>query len=336
LELRDPIGRLPQEVRGHVRKRARPNWFGPMLATLVDKSFSSKGWIFEPKLDGERCLAFCSPSDSRLLSRNRKLLNPSYPELVGPLAGQPARSYIVDGEIVAFKGDVTSFAQLQRRMHLRNADEALRLGVQVFYFLFDLLYLDGYDLREVPLIHRKALLKEAFRFHDPLRFTEHRERDGEVYFRRACRKGLEGVIAKRSDSVYVSRRSRDWLKFKCWEEQEFVIGGFTDPKGRLAGFGALLLGYYAGNRFTYAGKVGTGFDTDVRVGLRKRLSSLETGKSPFAGQVRAGMGVHWVRPKLVGQVSFSQWTREGRLRHPRFMGLRRDKDPHDVVRERPQ
>jgi len=307
-----------------------------MLATLVDKPFSREGWIFEPKLDGERCLTFCSSENPRLFSRNKKLLNQSYPELVEPLARQRADSYIADGEIVAFKGDVTSFAQLQLRMHLHDADEARRLGIEVFYYLFDLLYLNGYDLREVPLIHRKSLLKEVFEFQHRLRFTDHRERDGETYFRRACRQGLEGLIAKRADSAYVSKRSRDWLKFKCWEEQEFVIGGFTDPKGSRAGFGALLLGYYEGDKLVYAGKVGTGFDTDLLINLRNQLSSLETDKSPFAGEVKAGKGVHWVRPKLVAQVSFTQWTRDGKLRHPRFLGIRRDKDPHEVVRERPQ
>jgi bifunctional non-homologous end joining protein LigD len=190
-------------------------------------------------------------------------------------------------------------------------------------------------LREVPLIHRKALLSEAFDFRDPLRFTQHRERDGEAYYREACREGLEGVIAKRADSIYVSRRSRDWLKFKCWEEQEFVIGGFTDPKGDRVGFGALLLGYYEDGRLRYAGKVGTGFDTGLLASLGKELSALEINHSPFAEEVKAGKGVHWVRPKLVAQVSFTQWTRDGRLRHPRFLGLRRDKNAREVVRERP-
>jgi DNA ligase D-like protein (predicted ligase) len=255
--------------------------------------------------------------------------------LVEPLARQAAASYIADGEIVAFRGDVTSFAELQRRMQVRDPDEARLKGVKVFYYLFDLLYLNGYDLREIPLVHRKTLLKEALEFHDPLRYTQHRERDGEAYFRETCRKGLEGVVAKCADSIYVSKRSRDWLKFKCWEEQEFLIGGFTDPQGSRLGLGALLLGYYVGGRLRYAGKVGTGFDTDLLLRLAKELSLLEIRRSPFAEEVKASKGVHWVRPKLVAQVSFTQWTRDGRLRHPRFLGLRTDKDPRDVVRERP-
>jgi bifunctional non-homologous end joining protein LigD len=331
----DPIAKLPEAVREGARKRAQPSWIPPMLATLVADPFSDENWIFEPKLDGERCLTFCSDKGPRLLSRNQKVLNSTFPELVPPLASQPTENYVADGEIVAFKGDVTSFPQLQRRMQLRDPDKARRVGVEVFYYLFDLLYLNGYDLREVPLIHRKALLKDTFAFQDPVRFTLHRKHDGEAYYREACRKGLEGVIAKRADSIYVSRRSRDWLKFKCWEEQEFVIGGFTDPKGGRFGFGALLLGYNENGKLRYAGKVGTGFDTGLLVSLGKELSALETKQSPFADDLKSEKGVHWVRPKLVAQVSFTQWTRDGRLRHPRFLGIRRDKQPREVIRERP-
>src|SRR5260370_37296291 len=195
-------------------------------------------------------------------------------------------------------------------MQIRDPDEARRVGVAVSYYLFDLLYLNGYDLTEAPLMHRKARLKEAFEFRGPLLYTPHRERDGETYYKEACHKGLEGVIAKRADSIYVSRRSRDWLKFKCWEEQEFVIGGFTDPKGSRVGFGALLLGYYEGDRLRYAGKVGTGFDTSFLVSLAKELSSLEIKHSPSAEEVEAGHAVHWVRQKLVAHVSFTRWTQD--------------------------
>ena len=331
----DPIAKLPETVRERARKRPQPSWVAPMLATLVAEPFSDENWIFEPKLDGERCLTFCSDKNPRLLSRNQKGLNNTYPELAKAMAGQPTQNYIADGEIVAFKGDVTSFSRLQRRMQLRDPDEARRVDVEVFYYLFDLLYLNGYDLREVPLIQRKALLKNVFSFQDPVRFTPHRERDGEAYYRDACRKGLEGVIAKRADSIYVSRRSRDWLKFKCWEEQEFVIGGFTDPEGGRVGFGALLLGYYEDGKLRYAGKVGTGFDTNLLVSLRKDLSALEINRSPFVDDIKSGKGVHWVKPTLVAQLSFTQWTRGGRLWHPRFLGIRRDKDPREIVRERP-
>ena len=332
----DAIASLPADVRKLARKRSQPTWIGPMLATLVAQPFSDRGWIFEPKLDGERCLTFRSGKKPRLLSRNQKLLNDTYPELVGPLARQGAGTYIADGEIVAYHGDVTSFLQLQRRMQVRDPEEARRRGVRVFYNLFDLLYLDGYDLRDVPLVHRKALLKEAFQFSGPLRFTEHRRRDGEAFFRESCRNGLEGVIAKRADGVYVSKRSRDWLKFKCWAVQEFVLGGFTEPQGKRTGFGALLLGYYDRGKLIYAGKVGTGFDRDILTRLGSRLAKLEITKPLFAGKVSAGHGVHWVKPKLVAQVRFSEWTADGKLRHPRFLGIRTDKDPREVVREQPQ
>jgi DNA ligase D-like protein (predicted ligase) len=330
------IAMLPPEVRKHAHKRPMPAWFSPMLATLVAKPFSAEGWLYEPKLDGERCLVFYNGKNLRLFSRNHKSLNDTYPELLDPLSGQASRSYILDGEIVAFKGDVTSFSQLQRRMQVRNPAEAKRRGVEIFYYLFDLLYLNGYDLRDVPLIHRKQLLEQTFDFLDPMRYTDHREREGEPYYRQACRKGMEGIIAKRADSPYVPRRSRDWLKFKCWAEQEFVIGGYTDPRGARSGFGALLLGYYKGNGLVYAGKVGTGFDSKTLNSLGRKLASLETKNSPFEGVVKAGKGVYWVRPKLVAQVAFTEWTHDGKLRHPRFLGIRTDKDPREVVRERAQ
>jgi bifunctional non-homologous end joining protein LigD len=279
---------------------------------------------------------FRNGKNLRLLSRNKKLLNATYPELVGPLAKQTPESYIADGEIVAFQDNVTSFSQLQRRMQVRDPDEARRRGVEVFYYFFDLLYLNGYDLREVPLIYRKDLLRQTFAFRDPLRFTAHREREGEAYWRKACRKGLEGVIAKRASSAYVSKRSRDWLKFKCWAEQEFVVGGYTEPKGQRIGFGALLLGYYEGDRLLYAGRVGTGFDTEHLINLGRELSSMQTDKSPFAEEVRAGKGVHWVRPKLVAQVSFTEWTPDGKLRHPPVFGHSQRQGAREVVRERPK
>jgi ATP-dependent DNA ligase len=197
-----------------------------------------------------------------------------------------------------------------------------------------LLYLNGWDLREAPLIERKMLLERALRFRDPLRFTEHRERDGEAYFREACRRRLEGLVGKRVRSAYVSRRTRDWRKIRCSCEQELVIGGYTEPQGQRTGFGALLLGYYDKKRLRYAGKVGTGFDTRLLKSLGKELAQLEAAKSPFAEPVRAGPGVHWVKPKLVAQVAFTEWTRDGMLRHPRFLGLRRDRDPAEVARER--
>jgi bifunctional non-homologous end joining protein LigD len=331
----DLVAGLAPEVRKLARLRPQPSWVSPMLATLVAEPFSGPDWIFEPKLDGERCLTFRRDGDLRLFSRNQKPLNGTYPELVSPLARQASTDYIVDGEIVAFQGAVTSFAQLQRRMQIRDPEDARHRGIRVFYYLFDLLYLDGYDLRDVPLSYRKLLLRRAFPFRDPLRFTEHREREGEAYYRECCRQHLEGIMAKRVESRYVSKRSRDWLKVKCWAAQEFVIGGYTDPRGSRTGFGALLLGYYDGGELVYAGKVGTGFNTEILQHLGKQLAALETTRSPFAGDVPVRKGIHWVRPHLVAQVRFTEWTGDDRLRHPRFLGIRTDKDPREVVRERP-
>lgn len=324
---------LPKAARDGLKRRDQPSWTAPMLATLTDDYFSDKAWLFERKLDGERCLTFRKGKDVRLLSRNRKELNDTYPEVVEALRKQPADDFIVDGEIVAFEGALTSFSRLQQRMQVRDAQAALESGVPVFYYVFDLLYLDGQDTTQVPLRYRKTLLKRALTFEDPLRFTAHRNREGEAYHREACRKGWEGVIAKRVDSRYVHSRSRDWLKFKCVNEQEFVVGGYTDPKGSRIGFGALLIGYYEGRRLTYAGQVGTGYDDDTLRRLRKRLSSLERDAPPFAGDGLPRKGVHWVEPKLIAQVGFTEWTVDGKLRHPRFLGLRRDKKPREVVRE---
>jgi bifunctional non-homologous end joining protein LigD len=305
-----------------------------MLATLTAKRFFSKEWIFERKLDGERCLAFRRGEELRLLSRNRKRLNETYPEIVDALLEQKADEFVADGEIVAFEGRMTSFAKLQQRMQLRSAEEARARGVPVFFYLFDLVHLDGFDTAALGLRHRKALLRRALAFADPLRFMTHRNAEGEAFYREACKKGWEGLMAKRADVPYRHARSHDWLKFKCVNEQEFVIGGYTDPQGRRTGFGALLVGYYEGGRLVYAGKVGTGYTQETLERLGRRLGALERRESPFAGNDLPRQNVHWVRPDLVAQIGFTEVTGDGKLRHPRFQGLRRDKPPHEVVLER--
>jgi len=312
---------------------AEPRWIEPMLATLTHEPFSREGWLFEPKFDGERCLAVCSAGRVHLYSRNRKPLDGAYPELIEPLARQPAGSFVADGEIVAFEGELTSFSRLQQRMQIRIPRQALASQIPVFYYLFDLLYLDEEDLRNKPLAARKRLLETKFRFADPLRFTTHRETAGEAYYAEACKKGWEGLIAKRADSPYVSGRSRDWLKFKCVNQQEFVIGGYTDPQGARAEFGALLVGYYENGKLRYAGKVGTGFTDETLRGLGRRLAALRTEAPPFSEPVLPHRGLHWVKPELVAEVGFTEWTGGGKLRHPRFLGLRTDKAAKEVVRE---
>jgi len=334
--MKNALDNLLQEALNKLRKAPQPEWISPMLATLTDKRFSDKDWIFERKLDGERCLAFRHDNNMRLMSRNQKELNNTYPELVDSLLKLKSNDFIVDGEIVAFEGDKTSFSRLQGRMQIRNRQAAMRSNIKVFYYLFDLLYLGGYDVAGLELRHRKMLLMNLFS-EEPerlVRYTEHREEEGLAYFKDACAEGWEGLIAKRASSPYSSKRSRDWLKFKCSYGQELVIGGYTEPRSSRIGFGALLVGYYEGNHLVYAGKVGTGFNENMLQNLGERLSSIERRTSPFADYTLPAKGVHWVEPELVGQIGFSEWTPDGRLRHPRFLGLRDDKDPHEVVKER--
>jgi bifunctional non-homologous end joining protein LigD len=330
---RDLLGTLPQPMQALLRPAPQPQWIDPMLATLTDRRFSSPDWIFERKLDGERCLAFRSGSQVRLLSRNRLRLDGTYPELVDGLATATSSDVVIDGEVVAFERGRMSFSRLQQRMGISDPVLARRSGIAVSYYIFDLLHLDGHYVTELPLRVRKSLLRRALRFEKPLFFTSHRNTEGEAFFAQACKQGWEGLIAKRSESQYAGRRSRDWLKFKCSNRQEMVIGGFTEPAGSRVGFGALLVGYHEDGRLRYAGKVGTGFDTDTLRDLRGRLERLEQPASPFSDPVREPR-VRWVRPELVGEVEFSEWTRDGKLRHPRFLGLRFDKPAGDVVRER--
>jgi bifunctional non-homologous end joining protein LigD len=327
---------LSAEERRQLRRTSQPRWIEPMKAVLHDRPFSDPDWIYERKLDGVRCLAFRTPKGLRLLSRNDKSLNNSYPELVEALEREPRPDFIVDGEIVAFSGHITSFSRLQRRMHIADPKRALRTGVAVYFYLFDILHLEGYDTRRLPQRTRKKLLRQALDFHGRVRYLSHRNRDGEALFVDACRRGLEGLIAKRGDSGYASTRSTDWLKLKCSYEQELVIGGFTAPEGKRTDFGALLVGYYEDGELRYAGKVGTGFGQRTLTDLGGQMRKLERADPPFADVHPIPKGTHWIKPELVGQFGFSEWTRDGRLRHPRYLGLRNDKPPEEVVRERPQ
>jgi DNA ligase D-like protein (predicted ligase) len=309
-----------------------PAWTDPMLATLVDEQFSDPDWIFERKLDGERCLAFRDGGEVRLLSRNRRDLVDTDPELLDPLGSSTTDRFVVDGEIVAFEGDVTSFERLQHRMQIEDPDEARDTGIAVSYYLFDVLHAGEWDTTALALRDRKTLLRDLFAYRDPLRFTPHRNEEGEAYYREACRKGWEGLIAKDATAPYVHSRSRKWLKFKCVNRQELVIGGFTDPEGERIRFGAILVGYYEDGDLVYAGKVGTGFDDETLHSLGDRMEALEQDDPPFDRGELPSAGVHWIAPELVGEIGFTEWT-DHKLRHPRYLGLRRDKDPADVVRE---
>lgn len=305
-----------------------------MLATLTDRPFSDPAWIFERKLDGVRLLAFRRRGTVRLLTRNRKHREDAYPEIVEALEEMGGPDAVIDGEVVALARGVSSFARLQGRMKIDDRTRARATGIAVTFYAFDLPWLDGRDTSELPLRERKRLLRETLTFRNPIRFTPHRNTHGEAYFEQACAKGWEGLIAKRADGPYIHGRSRDWLKLKCVNRQEFVIGGYTEPRGGRVGFGALLIGVYDGTDLRYAGKVGTGYDDATLAELRGRLEALERRSSPFA-ELRGlpRKGVHWVEPRLVAEVGFTEWTGDNRLRHPRFLGIRTDKDPAEVVKE---
>ena len=299
----------------------------PMKAVLSNEPFSDPDWIFERKLDGIRCIAIRDGSGVSLMSRTARRMNDQFPEIAEALEREPAEDFILDGEVVALRDGVTSFELLQQR-HRRR--------VPIHYYVFDVPRLDGEDLRPLPLRERKARLRRGLHFEGPIRFNPHRKGEhGEELFREACEKGLEGLIAKRADSPYTGTRSRDWLKLKCHAEQELVIGGFTAPRGSRTDFGALLVGYNEDGALRYAGKVGTGFDHETLRELGARLRELEQDASPFPPFKPIPPGTHWARPELVAQIAFSEWTRDGRLRHPRFLGLRDDKPASDVVREVP-
>jgi bifunctional non-homologous end joining protein LigD len=334
----DALAAVDDDLRHLIRDAGGPQWRQPMLATLTDARFSDPAWIFERKLDGVRVLVVRDGDDVTLWSRNHKPMNAAYPELVEAFAAQQLQGFVADGEIVAFEGDTTSFSRLQGRIHITDPARARRTGIAVYCYLFDLMVLGTADLTRLPLRARKQALRAAFTFDDPLRFSAHRNTDGEAFYDEACRHGWEGLIAKRAASTYTAGRSRDWLKLKCGHGQEFVVGGFTEPRGMRIGFGALLLGYYQDGELRYAGKVGTGYDTATLRGLRARLDELEQPDPPFTGRVHVAgeAGVHWTRPELVAEVAFSEWTGDGRLRHPRFEGLRTDKAATDVVREAPR
>jgi bifunctional non-homologous end joining protein LigD len=313
-----------------------PPWIDPQLATLTRDRFSDPEWLFERKLDGERLLAFRDGGQVRLLTRNDRDVTTTFPEVTAALQAQRADGFVIDGEVVAFRDDQTSFSRLQQRLGVVHPEPGLIADFPVFYYIFDVLFTGDRDIRVRPQRERKETLHDLLDFTGPLRYTEHRAGRGEEFYRQACRDGWEGLIAKRADAPYSGGRTRDWLKFKCVSAQELVIGGYTDPRGTRVGLGALLVGYYdADGRLAYAGKVGTGFTQATLRSLRAALSELERDGSPFASGKPPRAGVHWVEPRLVAQIAFAEWTTDALLRQPRFEGLRDDKDPAEVVRETP-
>jgi bifunctional non-homologous end joining protein LigD len=305
----------------------------PMKAKLHDRPFSDPDWIFERKLDGIRAIVERAGGEVTLTSRTGNDLSSAYPELVEALEAEAATDFLADGEIVAFEGRRTSFERLQGRMGIHDPKLARLTGIPVFLYLFDLLRFDGHDITGLPLRERKRVLRQGLAFAGPVRNTTHRNERGEEFFAQACAKGWEGLIAKRADSPYVHGRSSHWLKLKCSFEQELVIGGFTTPQGARHRFGALLVGYYEDGDLRYAGKVGTGFSEQTLRQLGDRLEALEVPSPPFTAGSGLPRNARWVKPELVGQFGFSEWTRDGKLRHPRYLGLREDKPAREVVRE---
>ncbi len=323
------------EYSDKIEKKSMPDWLDPMLATLSHDHFDDKDWIYERKWDGERALVFKKNGKATIYSRNKKKLNDTYPELEEAFEKTREDNFIADGEICTFDGDVSSFSKLQGRMQLKNREEAKKSSIKVYYYFIDLLYVDQYLITELPLRDRKNILRDSFEFEDPLRFTTHRNEKGLDYYEEACEKGWEGLIAKDATYKYVHDRSKKWLKFKCVNRQEFVIGGYTEPEGERIGFGALLIGYYKDDKLKYAGKVGTGYDDEMLKNLSEKMKKIETDKNPFRESEDEinEKKVHWIKPKLVGEVAFSEWTDDGMLRHPAFKGFRDDKDPKKVIKE---
>jgi DNA ligase D-like protein (predicted ligase) len=307
-----------------------------MLATLTDRRDFGEDWLLERKLDGERCVARKVGSEVRLESRTGKDLTSTYPEVRSALAAQHSQDFLLDGEVVAYDGDQTSFTRLQQRLGVTTPSPEQVAKDPVVYCIFDLLQVDGEDLTERPFTERRARLTRTIRSNPVLQHTEAWSGDSERRFAAACRSGWEGLIAKRADGPYVAGRSKDWLKLKCVWEQEFVIGGYTAPGGSRTDFGALLVGYYEDGSLRYAGKVGTGYTQATLHDLGIRLRNLETAEPAFVDVRPIPRGAHWTRPELVAQIGFAEWTSDARLRQPRFLGLRDDKRPAEVVRERPQ
>jgi bifunctional non-homologous end joining protein LigD len=311
-----------------------PAAVSPMLASLTEAPFDDKRWGFELKWDGYRALARIERDGTLTLSsRNGNDFSQKFPELKALPDAFNERPLIVDGEIVVLDAEGRpSFQALQERLdRFGRADPSKK---PVTFVAFDLLYGNGRDLRGEPLTARKAALESVLTGKGPVMYSKHVVGDGKALFELAGQRGLEGVVAKKLDSTYHERRSRDWLKIKTQHRQEFVVGGWTEARGSRSHFGALLLGVYEGDDLVYAGSVGTGFDARKLTAIAAKMDPLARKTAAFSKTPKTDTPAHWIRPDLVAEVSFAEWTRDGLLRQPVFVALRSDKDPHDIVRER--
>jgi bifunctional non-homologous end joining protein LigD len=324
-------------------KRPMPTAIHPMLAESVDKPFDGDDWLFEIKWDGYRAIAFLEDEKARLVSRNQNDLTPRYPELKDMGQFIKAKQAILDGEVVALDDEGrASFTLMQQRTGFRAGGRraTANADVPVLYYAFDLLYLDGYDWRRVPLEERKAKLASVLTTGNAVRYSDHYEAQGKALFEIARKKGLEGILAKKRDSFYEERRSREWLKIKIRQRLEAVVGGYTEPEGSRAHFGSLVLGLYDKKEcLIHVGQVGSGFDQKLLDEIWSMLKKLETKKNPFYGDVEALRRVSWVKPELVAEIEYAEWTGGAsagsgpKLRTPVFLGLREDIDPKECVLE---
>jgi bifunctional non-homologous end joining protein LigD len=315
-----------------VRKAPMPDFVAPQLATLIDKPPAGDEWFHELKFDGYRLICHLNGEHLRFWTRNRKDWTTKFPNVGKAVKKLPVKSAILDGEIVAL--DASGRASFQK------LQQSIKSGDSGFVFhIFDVIYLEGFSLTAVSLRDRKIILADLLESVDersPLKFSDHVEGNGEAFFAQACKYKIEGVVSKLAASPYESTRTRSWLKVKCIQRQEFVIAGYTISDKGFPGFGALILGVYDKGKLVYAGRAGTGFTIKQRVELRKKLDQLVRATTPFAEKPKdPGLrNAVWTSPKLVGEVAFTEWTEEGSVRHPSFQGLREDKSPTDVVREK--
>ena len=315
-----------------------------MLATLVDKPFDGAEWLYEIKWDGYRAIAFLEDGSVRLVSRKQNDLTAAYPELGSIPDSVKARVAILDGEIVALDEEGRpSFSLMQQRTGVGEGGRRIRRtrdDIPVMYYVFDLLYLDGYNLMQAELEQRKELLASVLAPGDLIRYSDHYIGNGKALFEAATQRALEGIVAKRRSSPYEQKRSHDWLKIKIVKRQECAIGGYTDPRGARENFGSLVLGLYdEQDRLIHVGHAGSGFTGESHAAMWKRLHALETKRSPFFGKVESTRPVHFVKPELVAEIKFSEWTHEGqsggvKMRAPVFQGLRFDKKPEECKFER--
>lgn len=323
----------PKKIPG-ARKAPMPEFLLPQLATLVEKPPFGDEWLHELKFDGYRMLCYLSRGKARFLSRNGKDWTEKFPNVSAALKTFPVTTAILDGEIVIQdKAGRSSFQALQQSMKTRSS---------AFVFqIFDLVYLDGFNIARTPLRERKGVLEELLataKPEGPLRYSDHLEGNGLKFFKQACEYGIEGIVSKLADSPYESTRNKNWLKSKCLKRQEFVIVGYTPSKKAFPGFGSLILGVYDKGKLIYAGRVGTGFSIKQRLEIQKKLDAISQPSLPFAVKPKdPGLrDAHWAKPKLVAEVEFTEWTADGSIRHPSFKGLREDKRPTEIVREEPE